>query len=33
MLNKAIRITAKAHDEQMDKGGNPFMMKHEVTGI
>jgi hypothetical protein len=26
MLNKAIAIAAKAHDGQVDKGGNPYIM-------
>jgi len=26
MLNKAIEIAAKAHSEQVDKGGNPYIM-------
>jgi hypothetical protein len=26
MLNKAIEIAAKAHDGQMDKGGNPYIL-------
>lgn len=26
MLNKAIKIAAKAHDGQVDKGGNPYIL-------